>query len=245
MVPKTTLSGYLISVRPEGENGALALVLTPSSLVFLYHSFGNRVKGRSFPLASQIGSLTTFECNGTKGDLLRISSYKTQAYFGDFAKDLKTSSFFMVMNEIVEKFLMDSSTKMFSTYSFVTEKLKKDGASYSLLLFFLVKLMGDLGVEPNITNCVSCGSLKNLVSFSFREGGFLCIHCFAQKGTPKMPRQELLTYRYLFSDKMDFKDLTKIPIGLLKRITLEIMDYLEDYFSVSILNKELFIQAML
>lgn len=241
MKQKIIFDGYLITNKQNGENDSLALVITSNNLKYVLTNGGNRVGKKSFPLSSSIGSLLTFECTYVDKELLRLNSFANKEFFGDYALDLKTSTFFLLINEIIQKLLINTETKMFYTYQRTIEYLKKNINKVSILLFFLKNLLLDLGIEPNVNNCVNCGKTTNLVFFSFVDGGLLCNNCY--KGSMKMSRKELLTYKYIFSNKFDCEESIKIDHNVLLNVIMNIILYIEDYFSIEILNFDLFIKA--
>lgn len=233
--------GFLLSNKSNGENGSLALVLTEDKLIYIIANNGNRISKKNFPLSSRIGSLLSFECINIDNELLRLKSYSTISFFGDFASNLKTSSFLLLINELSQKLLLNSKTNMFKTYEKSMEYLKLGVEPINILLFFLRQLLIDLGIAPNTNSCVNCAKTKNLVFFSFSQGGYLCSSCYT--GQNKMNRQELLTYRYLFSFNFDCKESQNIKKETVEKIIKDIILYLQDYFSIQILNFDLFIKV--
>ena len=100
--------------------------------------------------------------------------------------------------------LFENEEKFFG-YNVVNKTLialRKGQNPYYCILYFLLKLLPYLGFEIEVKNCVSCGSKKNIIDFSFIEGGFLCSKC-AESERRYNNEQLLLIRNTILSDEVD------------------------------------------
>ena len=100
---KKVVRGYLISSKQRGEKGSLLLILTKNSLIQVLATNGNKVGGKNIPVGSMVGSLCDFDL-AYKGEsetgVLMLRNISIVSNFGNFASDLPTSLFFMLLSLI-------------------------------------------------------------------------------------------------------------------------------------------------
>lgn len=95
---------------------------------------------------------------------------------GNFAERLKKNS---------DHFLHDhvSLYKVLSNAIFYLEKNEKENGHTiyeNHIVYFFVKLVGALGLLPNLSHCLYCDQtleIENIGAFNLQEGGFSCLSC--------------------------------------------------------------------
>jgi len=235
-----TVNGYILDTKSKGENGLLALILTNSGFIYGISSSGNKISKKSFPLSANIGSLLNFELNEISDNLFRIKNCNPIYFFGNYSKDIKISSFLLLINEMSEKFYLNNQIgEIFNIYGKTIDLIKNDFPIEYILFYYLKEVMKDLGNFPNVKSCVSCGETKNIVYFSFEKGGFVCKNCFNSIQDQKTDNKKLILYKYLFGDKYDFESSLKLNKNELLKIEKEIILFLSNYYSIKILSAEL------
>lgn len=72
-------------------------------------------------------------------------------------------------------------------------------AKYPLLIAisYLAKMMNLAGYSFEINRCVRCGSKKNIVAFTFEEGGYVCQNCVDESDRFDLTKDQLLLIRVL------------------------------------------------
>lgn len=242
----TTVQGYFIEALPRGENGNQALLLLPQGLCWAICARGLSGQKKSFPLPSLVGSLSSFDLRTTdRLPIPALVSYQAVTPFGDFAKNLETSLFFMSANEIVRKCFSEGPSNPFEGYRTVVEKLRLGVWSPNgALLAFLAYAAKELGVQPEVNGCVACGATKPIVSFSLEKGGFLCANDSESLGIPPVSRKALLSWKYLFQCPLAKMEPDKLGVGWGRTASKALADYLCDYFSVSLDNARIFFSAI-
>ena len=100
--------------------------------------------------------------------------------------------------------LFDTTLKLFDA----TDKTN-DFVIYELL--FLANAIKLSGSRPEVNHCVFCGSKKDIVAFSFVEGGFICRKCLEKEMIIDLNPSQMRWIRYLFNhdDYVDIPDLSK------------------------------------
>lgn len=108
--------------------------------------------------------------------------------------------------------------------------LKNKINPYLIALKYLIALMNLTGYELNVNSCIRCGGKKDIVAFSFLEGGFICKNCFTNEDKNDLEVSEMKLLRNVYiHDGYDFnndKYDQKVIISLLKKINIFIYDAL-------------------
>ena len=117
------------------------------------------------------------------------------------------------------------------------EKIDEGYDAKIITNIFSLKVMGMLGIMPELNSCITCGDKANIVTFSIAKGGFVCEDCcmgdqvFSDK-TIKLLR--MLSY-------VDIAKITKLDIKreTAKEIDLIINQYFEEYSGLYLNNKKI------
>lgn len=99
--------------------------------------------------------------------------------FRGIREDIVKTAYTAYVMELTEKLLDDKSPDPF-LYEQLYETMKwvsvKENSDVPIMMYEL-KLFAKGGFEPNLSNCVNCGSKESLEAFSLSEGGLLCNRC--------------------------------------------------------------------
>ena len=99
--------------------------------------------------------------------------------------DLKYMGSLMMITEAANYLLSDDEKG--NIYSFLIETindLKTNDNPLRVVVSFLAKVLKISGYDFETSECIMCGKKKNIVTFSFNDGGFICGDCY----TPDIPR---------------------------------------------------------
>lgn len=106
--------------------------------------------------------------------------------------------------------------------------LKNKINPYAICLKYLMAIVNSTGYELNVKGCARCGSKKNIVAFSFLEGGFICKEHFTSDDHNDLTIEEMKHFRniflhngYAFEEEMIDE---KVVVSLLKKINIFIAD---------------------
>ena len=106
--------------------------------------------------------------------------------------------------------------------------LKNKANPYAVCLKYLMAVVNNTGYELNVQGCARCGSKKNIVAFSFLEGGFICKEHFTSDDHSDLDLGEMTYFRGIFLHKgYDFDSQNideKLIVSLLKKINIFISD---------------------
>ena len=87
--------------------------------------------------------------------------------------------------------------------------LKKAEQPWEILLAYTAKLLTIGGYEFEVNHCVFCGTTKDIVTFSFKDGGFVCRNCLAEDTERDLNKTQMLLIRSAFNasnmGQLDYK----------------------------------------
>lgn len=80
-------------------------------------------------------------------------------------------------------------------------ELKNNKNYIGIDLIYLANIIKLSGYEFEVNHCVFCGSKKNIVAFSFNDGGFVCGDCLSEMEDIRrdLNPQQMLLLRYIFN----------------------------------------------
>ena len=110
--------------------------------------------------------------------------------------DSKYLGSLLFINEVVNYLFPDEDKpKMFKTVEDSVTALKKSKDWLMVLLLFMAQVIRLGGFELEVNQCVNCGSKKNIVAFSFDEGGFICQNCFDESLGRDLNKDQMILLR--------------------------------------------------
>lgn len=108
----------------------------------------------------------------------------------------------MLINEVTNFLLSDDEKpEMFSDLKDTIHELKKNSNPLKVVIPYLAKILKISGYDFEVSECITCGSKKNIVTFSFNDGGFICGDCYTEDIPREFNRQQMLTIREAFLTK--------------------------------------------
>ena len=106
--------------------------------------------------------------------------------------------------------------------------LKNKVNPYLISLKYLISVINTTGYELSVNHCARCDSKKDIVAFSFSEGGFICRNCLEKEDVNDLTIDEMKLFRniYLFDgyDFSGFKFDEKVVVSILKKVAIFISD---------------------
>ena len=103
-------------------------------------------------------------------------------------------------------------------------------------LLFLSNAIKLSGSEPEVNQCVVCGSKSDIVAFSFAEGGFICRNCLDPEMTLDLNPSQMKWIRYLFNrdNFVGLPESTRISKEDQIAIFTKFYDYIYDAIGVKL-----------
>lgn len=120
----------------------------------------------------------------------------------------------------------------------------KEGVNYlDVILFFTALVLKLSGYGFEVDHCLFCKSKKDIVGFSFDDGGFVCQNCDEGRFTNEFSKEELLFLRLLFkaSQSEDLMHHNLIEISKIKLLR-RLVQFIKDNLGVSLKSAQLILE---
>ncbi|MFA7032305.1 MAG: DNA repair protein RecO [Bacilli bacterium] len=114
--------------------------------------------------------------------------------------DLSYLGVLMVINEATKIMLQDEEKKLiYSSLIEAINALKEGLDPWMIMLIYIGRIFKYSGYEFEVNKCVFCGSKKDIKTFSFSDGGFVCSHCLRQDTKRDLSNEQMLLLRSVIS----------------------------------------------
>ncbi len=103
-----------------------------------------------------------------------------------------------LMVEILEQFIEPQvqNENFYNLFLFCLTKLHEKKNIYLVLAFYISECLKEIGIEPEVDECVNCSELK-VNTISIAEGGFVCLKCATNTKSMKCDLDALKNFRYI------------------------------------------------
>ncbi len=227
-----TLEGYILSSSKYRENDSIIVLLT---------SYGKKnvlVRGGEKPDSKNHQAIIVFnkvklDVNSTNEDYLSATSVETEENNSVLYENLIYSSMLQFASEILLRNFQDDDSMPYSYFEQMIHLSLDNFDSLTLMFIFLCQATSRMGFEPNINECVNCGSKKNLVSFDLNEGGFICSSCAEEIGLEKSNVNYMKVFRYGFMVPANLMGKSVLPKDDTRKALTELAMFIEDQFGGS------------
>lgn len=146
--------------------------------------------------------------------------------------DSKKIAFLYYLIELSDKLFNYRSEYPLAEVRMILESMRKGADVLSLSLLLTGLFYKKLGIKMITDKCIRCSSTHNIVSYSIKDGGFLCADC----SSVKFPVNALYIFKFSFMD-IDEKSLIKVVPNLEgKKVLKELADHLANYFEYGPFN---------
>ena len=153
---------------PKSKNAALNNVLTVADIELMDGNFAHPILKSSKPLFSPL-----------KVDM-----------------DAKYLANLMTIDEMMlNLFPEDEQQVMFETLEKAVNNLKTTNDWLMTLLQFMAHTVKMGGFQLEVNQCVLCGATKNIVTFSFSDGGFICESCYQPEMERDLSKEQMILLR--------------------------------------------------
>lgn len=128
-----------------------------------------------------------------RAELISSPLIKNQNYYKMMTVGVITDALTKIMLEN-ERFQMYDLTINF------LENLDKENPDYLLMtMIYISKLLKFAGIELEVNSCVCCGNKKDIVAFSFSDGGFICKNCLDSSTKTDLNSSQMKAIRFIFN----------------------------------------------
>ena len=200
-----TLTGIVLSCSDVGEFDKRLVILTKEA-----GRVTGFAKGARRPNNPMIAACSPF-CFGTFEAFEGRSSYHvTKAnitnYFRNLAMDYDKvclGSYFLEVADYLSVEGVDETARLALLYQSL-KALESDKFSHRLLknIYDLKTWVID-GEYPNVFSCMTCGKKENLVAFSVKHHGMLCLDCAKRESGTEISNSTLYTMQFIVSSKIE------------------------------------------
>lgn len=149
----------------------------------------------------------------------------------------------LLIAEATKQLLQDEEKiRIFDSLISSVHQLKNAKQPWEILLVYFAKLLSVGGYQLEVNSCVFCGSKKEIVAFSFADGGFVCQNCLNPQMERDLTKEQMLLIRSSFNTQ----DINKIAFTCSKEDALVVInkffDFIKESFGVylksaSLINK--------
>lgn len=153
-----------------------------------------------------------------------------------------------LINEVVNKALPDEEKYLLfhEIENFFTENKNNNDLMLSEVVF-LNKVARLAGYGLQVDGCIECGTKKDIVAFSFEEGGFICREHLDKEMNIDFTGQHLKLIRYLininhYSDLIDDKVNQNIDLESKKLILSRFRDFMDHIVGVHLNSIDLILK---
>ena len=119
-------------------------------------------------------------------------------------------------------------------------ELKKNPNPLKVLVSYLARVLKISGYDFEINECIMCGSRKNIVTFSFNDGGYICGDCY----TPDIPKlfnkNQMFAVREAFGNEKPAICLTEIDDQELLFLIDKFIEFINDSYGYHMKSYDLF-----
>ena len=202
---------------PRTKNGALKNVLTIADIELMEGNFKHPILKSSKPLFTPL-----------KVDM-------DEKYLGAI----------MLIDEMMLNLIPEEERfKAYDDLKDALKALKKNSENWlTILMIFMSRLIKLGGFSLEVNKCVMCGTRKNIVTFSFSDGGFICQDCYNPEIPRDLNKSQMLFLRKIVRDE-DYS-LTKEETSDedLMGIFNQLVKFVEESFAYHFKNLSLLIDS--
>ena len=235
--------GYVLKSTPYKEKDAIINVLSEDGI----HTF--KAKGVLNPASKNASSCLLYSYSEFTVQKSKYSSHLALLKGKNLDSNYKlydSLDYMCCIGLIVEailNFLDNPSTFIFESLKTTFKGLNEGFDIFTLTAIMLAKIILETGYGLETSNCVKCGSKTKIVSFSYEEGGFICLKCLSSN-VNKDNNDYLKSIRYIFMVDIDNYFHYTLNKKIAIRIIKELMEYIKNQFDFKKLGfYELFLQS--
>lgn len=230
MNERKTCKAIVISYSPYKEDSAM-ISLAGESGVFSCLAKGiYKPKSNLKPLLI-IGNILELDYSILSSEVNVAHSLHVIFDASNLMMNLKSSTFLLFFQEICLSLFHYEDAFPFLEMSLILKMMSHHGDHLSLSLLFLGTLYKTLGLPLDVHSCIRCHKSQNIVSYSLKDGGFICQNCL-KENEENVDKMELYILKFTFSELSDEILMKKVPEEKGLKIFMELYEYLLDYFDI-------------
>ena len=141
----------------------------------------------------------------------------------------KMESLSLVLEVINKMFSEDEKHLMYYETERFIAAVKSASKFHLMELIYIAKAIYFAGSALEVNRCVFCGSKKNIVAFSFSDGGFVCKKCIQDNTNTELSYSQMKLIRYVVNKK-NYEDLPedKVSIEDMRALFIKFRDFISE-----------------
>ncbi len=217
--------GIIIKETPYGETSKIINLYTKE-----YGIIGIMCKG-CMGIKSKLRASTlkltygVFSIYYKKDKLSILKDVSVIDAFIKIKSDILLISYATYLSDLVNQVVKQSnSDKIYDDFINSLFKINEGIDPLVITNIMEVKMLSFLGVELNLSSCISCGNKKDIITISESRGGLVCKNCYSDERIVPISIVKTLNMYYL----VDIKSINSVKLD--KNIVFEINRFLESYY---------------
>lgn len=238
------IHGFVIRVTPYKENNSMVTVLTSQGIVSFLARGSMKINSKNATCLILFAE-TDFEIIESKSGHLSLKVGQVINAHESLFGDLKALASLSLIGEVLNKCVDEENAKRFYDYfNNSIWQLEHQGSPLCVVADFMIQALKEHGLAFAVNECVSCHSQKQIVAFSYLEGGFICTKCYNPFRHKNYGRSYLQAIRYLFMGKDSRTVLREIPLKDGVQIIEELALVWQEQLGVHLLGTDLLFKSL-
>lgn len=153
--------------------------------------------------------------------------------------DLEHMASIMLIAEATKSLIQDEEKGLiYQSLIDALESLKTNEEPWMTLLVYFARIFKATGYEFEVNQCVFCGSKKDIITFSFADGGFVCSNCVEPNTEKDLSNEEMLLLRSAFNAR-DFSPSKYCTKENALRVLDKFFIFISDSYGITLKNAAL------
>jgi DNA repair protein RecO (recombination protein O) len=197
-----TLDALVLSLADIGEEDRIVTLLTREHGLLRAAAAGARSlkKGRTAPIDLFVRTRIQVAYRGKQGRLARIRSAEVVEPYLFIRENYNSLCAASYMSELVIRSVQENDPVpgVYELMMNSLKLLKGEGSVFKTILAFELRLLKEMGWNPELEKCLKCGDIiKGNSVFNPREGGVLHVKCAGQGSLPQTNAGDLASLKFI------------------------------------------------
>ncbi len=136
----------------------------------------------------------------------------------------------------------DPNESTYELLCFALGELQNGRNPHLVLALFIALILKEIGLEPNVDECVACAS-QMVTSIALNEGGFVCQECASQTAVLKADVNTLKAFRYINKASIENMEALDKSIVVKSEHVKIFMDFLMIHTGINLKSSQFYLDA--
>lgn len=224
------IAGIVINVNQFKDDSAIVTLASENGLIPVTANHIYQVKS-SYKALLNIGSIVQVECRQKSEGPLFVSSVNTILDMTPLYSSMDSASFLFFFSQLSALLFQEGDNYPYDAIKKILGAVKGGADLLSSTLLIVGSFYKDLGLKQEVDCCIKCKNTKGIVSYSLKDGGFLCKNCLSSSSEIK-DNLELFVFKYTFSEVTEEALKRVVPKDYGIKVLLLTTRYLLDYYDL-------------